>query len=209
MTPRVKICGITSVEDALTAVAAGADAIGLVFYPPSPRYVSDTLGAEIVAAIGPFVTSVGLFVNEEAARVKDILRVTAIQLIQFHGDESEAYCRQFDRPYIKAIRMSPQLDPAREMEVYAHASGYLFDAWRPGQYGGTGATFDWQRITGCGEQHVILAGGLTPDNIADAVQIVQPYAVDVSGGVESSPGKKDADLVSAFISAVKRGKSLS
>ena len=139
---KVKICGITCLEDAQAAVAAGADAIGLVFYPPSSRYVTPAVAAQIVAGLGPFVTTVGLFVNEDAALAKEILTITNIQLLQFHGDESEQYCQQFERPYIKALRMSPDLDPGTAMAAYPGACGYLFDAWQPDKFGGTGATFD-------------------------------------------------------------------
>jgi len=206
--PKVKICGITSLEDALAAVDAGADAIGLVFYPPSSRYVKPAVAAQIVTGLGPFVTTVGLFVNEDASVVKETLKITGLQLIQFHGDESAQYCQQFDRPYIKALRMSPDLDPAAAMAEYPQASGYLFDAWQPDQFGGTGMTFDWQRITDLASDSLILAGGLNPDNVASAVQAVGPYAVDVSGGVELAPGKKDHRALKAFITAAKRGKSV-
>jgi len=205
---KVKICGITCLEDAQAAVAAGADAIGLVFYPPSSRYVTPFVAAEIVAGLGPFVTTVGLFVNEEAAVVKDTLALTGLQLLQFHGDESAQYCQQFERPYIKALRMSPGLDPLQAMADFPQACGYLFDAWQPDKFGGTGKTFDWQRITGLASDNLILAGGLTPDNVEAAVQAVRPYAVDVSGGVELAPGKKDHRALKAFISSAKRSKSL-
>ncbi|PCJ37115.1 MAG: phosphoribosylanthranilate isomerase [Cellvibrionales bacterium] len=204
---KVKICGITCLEDAQAAVEAGADAIGLVFYPPSSRYVTPAVAAQIVAGLGPFVTTVGLFVNEDAVLVKEILALTDIQLLQFHGDESEQYCRQFERPYIKALRMSPDLDPSKEMAAYPGACGYLFDAWQPDKFGGTGATFDWQRIVSLAGDNLILAGGLTPDNVDTAVEAVKPYAVDVSGGVELSPGKKDHRALKAFITAAKRSKS--
>ena len=205
MPPKVKICGITSLDDAEAAVAAGADAIGLVFYPPSARYISPADAAEIVAALGPFVTTVGLFVNQDPATVKATLALTGLQLLQFHGDEPESYCQQFQRPYIKALRMSPDLQPLAAMSAFPKASGYLFDAWQAGQFGGTGATFDWQRIAGLAAQNLILAGGLNPDNVGAAVCAVQPYAVDVSGGVERAPGKKDHGLLKAFIEAAKRG----
>jgi len=205
---KVKICGITSLEDAQAAVAAGADAIGLVFYPPSSRYVTPEIAAQIVAGLGPFVTTVGLFVNEEAAVVKDTLALTGLQLLQFHGDESAQYCEQFKRPYIKALRMSPDLDPLQAMAAFPQACGYLFDAWQPDKFGGTGKTFDWQRIAGLASDNLILAGGLNPDNVEAAVQAVRPYAVDVSGGVELAPGKKDHRALKAFISSAKRSKLL-
>ena len=205
---KIKICGITSLDDAQAAVAAGADAIGLVFYPPSSRYVSPLVAAEIVAGLGPFVTTVGLFVNEEAAVVKKTLALTGIHLLQFHGDESPEYCQQFERPYIKALRMSPDLDPLQAIADFPDACGYLFDAWQQDKFGGTGKTFDWQRIAGLASDHLILAGGLNADNVETAVQIVRPYAVDVSGGVEFTPGKKDHRALKAFINRAKHGKSL-
>ena len=204
----MKICGITNLEDAQAAVAAGADAIGLVFYPPSSRYVTPEVAAEIVVGLGPFVTTVGLFVNEDPAVVKKNLALTGLQLLQFHGDESAQYCGQFDRPYIKALRMSPDLDPLVAVAEYPQASGYLFDAWQADQFGGTGITFDWQRIANFTGENLILAGGLNPTNVASAVQAVAPYAVDVSGGVEFAPGKKDHGALKAFISAAKRSKTV-
>lgn len=204
---KVKICGITCLEDAQVAVAAGADAIGLVFYPPSSRYVTPAVAAQIVAGLGPFVTTVGLFVNEDAEVVRDTMMLTGLQLLQFHGDESAQYCRQFQRPYIKALRMSPDLDPSQAMAAFPEARGYLFDAWQPDKFGGTGETFDWQRIAGLAGDNLILAGGLNPDNVEDAVRAVQPYAVDVSGGVELAPGQKDPLALKAFIKAAKHRKS--
>ncbi len=205
---KVKICGITSIEDGQAAVAAGADAIGLVFYPPSSRYVTPSLAAEIIASLGPFVTTVGLFVNEDAAAVKQTIALSGLHLLQFHGDESPQYCQQFDRPYIKALRMSPDLDPLQAVANFPGACGYLFDAWQPDKFGGTGKTFDWQRIVGLASHNLILAGGLNPDNVEAAIQAVHPYAVDVSGGVEFKPGKKDHRALKAFINRAKHGKSL-
>ena len=204
MVPKVKICGITSVEDALAAVASGADAIGLVFYPPSKRYIKPADAAEIVAAVGPFVTTVGLFVNSTQAEVERALQVSKVQLIQFHGDEDADFCCQFGRPYIKAIRMAPELNPVQEIARHPQASGYLFDAWQDGEYGGTGKTFDWQRIENMAGGNLILAGGLKPCNVQRAVDIVEPYGVDVSGGVEQSPGQKDQQLVKDFIVQAKQ-----
>lgn len=205
---KVKICGITSIEDGQAAVAAGADAIGLVFYPPSSRYVTPSLAAEIIASLGPFVTTVGLFVNEDAAVVKQTIALSGLHVLQFHGDESSQYCQQFDRPYIKALRMSPDLEPLQAVANFPGACGYLFDAWQPDKFGGTGKTFDWQRIAGLASHNLILAGGLNPDNVEAAIQAVHPYAVDVSGGVEFTPGKKDHRALKAFINRAKHGKSL-
>lgn len=178
---------------------AGADAIGLVFYEKSPRYVTATIAADIVQAVGPFVTTVGLFVNEAVDVVSDTLRRTGIQVLQFHGDESKAYCEQFERPFIKAIRMAPDIDVAAAVALHPQAGGYLFDAWQPDAYGGTGLVFDWERLSHDIARSVILAGGLTSDNVAAAVSQTQPYAVDVSSGVESAPGIKDETLVQKFI----------
>lgn len=201
---RVKICGITSVEQGRMAARAGADAIGLVFYGKSPRYVSAEVAAEIVQAVGPFVTTVGLFVNAGNDIVNDTLRQTGIQLLQFHGDETAVYCEQFERPYIKAIRMAPDIDVTAAMTTHPKASAYLFDAWRVDAYGGTGESFDWTRLAAVSESgdspgSVVLAGGLSADNVAAAVRVSRPYAVDVSSGVESAPGVKDSDLVKKFI----------
>ena len=206
---KVKICGITSVEQGVMAANAGADAIGLVFYTKSPRCVSTAVAADIVRAVGPFVTTVGLFVNETATLVQDTLRQTGIQLLQFHGDEDAAYCEQFERPFIKAIRMAPEINVAAAMAAHPKASGYLFDAWQADAYGGTGKAFDWARlsqeaaVSGSVSRSVpgsvILAGGLSSDNIAAAVAQTRPYAVDVSSGVESAPGIKDPDRVQRFI----------
>lgn len=200
---KVKICGITSIADAEAAVEAGADALGLVFYPPSPRCIDIEEASQIVAAVGPFVCTVGLFVNEDPARVTDILSKTRLQLLQFHGDENGDYCEKFQRPYIKAVRMGPGQPVEALFEDYPAASAVLYDGWKPGEYGGTGTTFDWRRVVGIRGGKVILAGGLTPDNVADAVAVARPYAVDVSGGVESGPGRKDHGKLRAFVSAAK------
>jgi phosphoribosylanthranilate isomerase len=202
--PRVKICGITSVADALIAVDAGADAIGLVFYPPSPRYVSIDIARKIALAVGPFVTVVGLFVNEDESSVKHITRSVGLHVLQFHGDESPAFCDKFHRPYMKAIRMKPGLDVTEVISVYPNASGILLDAYRKGVPGGTGETFDWDRIPAQQDlPPIILAGGLTSENITIAVNTTLPYGVDVSGGVEMSPGQKDPKKVVDFIKHAK------
>jgi phosphoribosylanthranilate isomerase len=203
MQTRVKICGITHPDDARQAVADGADALGVVFYADSPRAVNVTQARAVVEAAGPFVTLVGLFVNAEAARVRDILAHVPLQLLQFHGSESARYCESFDRPYIKAIRMRPELDVSVAMAEHPRALGFLLDAYRPGVPGGTGETFDWQRVPPSAERPIILAGGLTPDNVARAVATTSPYGVDVSGGVEAAPGRKDRHKVRMFIHNAK------
>lgn len=199
---RVKICGITSVQDAEIAVAAGADAIGLVFYAPSPRAVSVAQAREIAASVGPFVTVVGLFVNADKAFIDDVLANVALHVLQFHGDEPREFCEQFQRPYMKAIRMRPELVVESAIAEYASAAAILLDAYRPGTPGGTGDTFDWQRVPNAA-QPIVLAGGLTPENVALAIQSTQIYGVDVSGGVELAPGKKDAHKVAQFIHRAK------
>jgi len=201
---RVKICGITSVADAQIAVAAGADAIGLVFYAPSPRAVSIAQAREIALAAGPFATVVGLFVDAEASFVHEVLAHVGLQLLQFHGNEDVIYCEQFQRPYMKAIRMRPELDVNAAIEAYPTATAVLLDAYRPGVPGGTGETFDWQRVPQIAPKPIVLAGGLTPDNVAQAIKVTRVYGVDVSGGVESSPGKKDEKKVEQFIHNAKK-----
>lgn len=207
---RVKICGITRVEDARAAIDSGADALGLVFYSKSPRYVELSVAANIARTIGPFVTIVGLFVNAEAAQVREAVKTVGLDLLQFHGDEDEAYCAQFDMPYIKAIRMSPELDVKEVVTKYPSARGFLFDAWNKDKYGGTGETFEWQRLSSLKESAdtdipFILAGGLTPENVDQAVAAVKPYAIDVSGGVEQSPGIKSPELIQQFIDRSNSG----
>lgn len=201
---RVKICGITSVADAAAAVSAGADAIGLVFYSKSPRAVAIAQAAAIARSVGPFVTVVGLFVDAEAAFVHSVLEQVPLHVLQFHGDESADYCQQFGRPYLKALRMKEDLDVSAAMAKFPSATGILLDAYRPGVPGGTGETFDWQRVPAHSSVPVVLAGGLNPDNVAEAVATTQVYGVDVSGGVEASPGKKDTDRMMAFVRHAKR-----
>ncbi len=203
MTTKVKICGITTPEDGVAAEEAGVDAIGMVFYAGSKRAIDASQGVAITRALGPFVTVVGLFVNEYPQVVEAIYRQAGLHLIQLHGDESPAYCEQLSMPYIKAIRMAPDLDPQREMASYPGAVGFLFDAWQPDQYGGTGTQFDWRRLRDVSARALIVAGGLTPDNVADAVRVTSPYAVDVSGGVERSPGVKDHQLMRRFVESAK------
>jgi phosphoribosylanthranilate isomerase len=204
MTTRVKICGITDLADALDAIAAGASALGFVFYKSSPRYVSPQLAADIIRQLPPFVTTVGLFVNASQAEVAQVLEQTAIDLLQFHGDEPEVFCRGFARPYIKAFRVRPGLDVMQQVALYPSARGVLLDAYRPGVPGGTGEVFDWALIPAALAPQVILAGGLNADNVAEAISQVTPYAVDVSGGVEAAPGRKDRARINAFMAAVQQ-----
>ena len=199
-TIRVKICGITSIADARAAVESGADAIGLVFYEPSPRAVSIDQAQAIAASVGPFVTVVGLFVDADESYIRDVLGSVSLHVLQFHGNESREFCEQFQRPYMKAIRMRPELNVPQEIDTYLSASAILLDAYRPGVPGGTGETFDWQRVPQNSPLPIVLAGGLTPKNVASAIQSTQVYGVDVSGGVESAPGQKDPRKVAQFIS---------
>jgi len=199
---RTKICGITRVEDALVAAQAGVDAIGLVFYGKSPRAVSIAQAQLITAALPPFVTVVGLFVNATRSEVNAVLDSVPLDVLQFHGDESPADCAGFSRPYFRALRMQPGLDIAELAAQYTDAQGILLDAWVPGVHGGTGERFDWARIPENLAKPLILAGGLNADNVGQAVQQVQPWAVDVSGGIEVSHGIKDAEKIRKFLYAV-------
>lgn len=200
---RSKICGITRIEDALAAVEAGADAIGFVFYAKSPRAVTFEQARVIVKALPPFVTTVGLFVNASDQALREILGAVPLDLLQFHGDESAEACESWQRPYIKALRVKAGDDIVAACEAYPGASGILLDAYVEGIPGGTGEAFDWSLIPQGLSKPIILAGGLTPDNVAEAVARVRPYAVDVSGGVEASKGIKDHDKIQAFIKAVR------
>ena len=201
---RSKICGITRIEDALVAVAAGADALGLVFYAKSPRAVSIEQARGIIAALPPFVTTVGLFVNASRCELNEILAAVPLDLLQFHGDETPADCAGYSRPYIKALRVKPGDDIAQLAAPYADASGILLDTFVAGIPGGTGAAFDWSLVPRNLSKPVILAGGLTPQNVFAAIEQVGPYAVDVSGGGEASKGIKDAGKVKAFLREVRR-----
>jgi phosphoribosylanthranilate isomerase len=201
---RVKICGITRPEDAAAAAECGADAIGLVFYPPSPRAVGIARARSIVEAVPPFVTTVALFVNPSPGEVERVLVEVPVDLLQFHGDEPPERCEAYGRPYLKAIPMREGVDLGAAARGYASARGLLLDTYREGVPGGTGATFDWSRAAvGLGKP-VILAGGLTPENVAGAVERVRPWAVDVSGGVEAEKGVKDPHRMQAFVRAVNR-----
>jgi len=202
-TTRIKICGITTKEDARAAVSCGADAIGLVFYANSPRSVSIDQAAQISAIVPPFVSVVGLFVDEPAASVERILSSVGIDLIQFHGDETPQFCQQFGRPWIKALRVRPGLDLSGACHQYGGARGVLLDSWQDGIPGGTGKTFDWQLALGELSLPVVLAGGLHDGNVGNAIATLHPAAVDVSGGVERSPGIKDVYKIRQFIAAVR------
>jgi phosphoribosylanthranilate isomerase len=203
---RAKICGITTVEDAQAAVAAGADAIGLVFYAKSLRHVTVEKAFEIVASLPPFVDAVGLFVNTDPYEVNSVLSRVRLDLLQFHGEETTFYCQSFGRPYIKAIRVRHGVDLLQSAADYMSAKALLLDTYQEGVAGGTGETFDWNLIPKNLPKPVILAGGLTPLNVGEAISRVQPYAVDVSGGVEREKGIKDADKIVAFMRGVLDGQ---
>ena len=200
----MKICGITRPGDGLLAAAAGADAIGLVFYAPSPRAVDAAQAAAICAALPPFVTTVGLFVDASQTEVEQVLARVPLDLLQFHGNEPPEFCRGFGRPWIKAVRMGEGVDLAVEAERYHDAQGLLLDSFQQGVPGGTGHAFDWARIPSGLTMPIILAGGLNPANIQQAVRTVCPWAVDVSSGVEASKGIKDADKIDDFMHGVSK-----
>jgi len=201
---RIKICGITREQDALAAAAAGADAIGLVFYAPSPRAVDAAQAARIVAALPPFVTTVGLFVDAEPAAVRAVLAEVPLDLLQFHGEESDDYCRQFGRPYLKAVRVR-SADQLQDVAAqWPGAAGILLDSYKPGVPGGTGEVFDWRLVPRERDWNLVLAGGLAASNVRQAIDEMQPWAVDVSGGVEAAKGIKDVAKINAFVQEVKR-----
>ncbi|SEM94475.1 phosphoribosylanthranilate isomerase [Halomonas caseinilytica] len=199
---RVKFCGLTRAEDVDAAVALGADALGFVLWPGSRRAIDLERLASLAARVPAFVTRVGLFVDPDTALVERAAE--HLDLLQFHGDESSACCASFGRPWIKALRMRDGLDLETAARDHAGARALLLDAYRPGMPGGTGETFDWSRIPATLAKPVILAGGLTPANVAEAIATVAPFAVDVSGGIETAPGCKDVDAMTAFLDAVRR-----
>ncbi|MCG3200308.1 MAG: N-(5'-phosphoribosyl)anthranilate isomerase [Gammaproteobacteria bacterium] len=204
---RVKFCGITRREDALVAAQLGADAIGLVFHAASPRAVTIAQARDVVAVLPPFVSTVALFVNPAAELVRAVADAIRPSLLQFHGEEPPAQCGKFRIPYIKAVRVRPGIDLLAETERYGNAAAILFDSYQEDRHGGTGATFDWSLLPAAASRPFILAGGLTPDNVAAAVARVRPYAVDVSGGIEISKGIKDLTKMQAFLREVHRGST--
>ncbi len=203
MATAVKICGITRVEDALVAAHAGAHAIGLIFYAGSPRAVSTQNARRVVQALPAFVTPVALFVDAPADEVTRVIAEVKPQLLQFHGNEPPEYCDRFAVPYIKAVKVRPGMDLLQYARQYRNAQGLLLDAFVEGSQGGTGCAFDWTLIPGQLPLPLILAGGLHQDNVADAIRIVRPWAVDVSSGVEAAKGIKDAARIAAFIRGVR------
>ncbi len=199
---RIKVCGITRLEDALVATKFGVDALGFVFYEKSPRYVSIEQAAIICQSVPPFVTKVALFVNADERKVREIIDSVHIDLLQFHGDESPAYCESFNMPYIKAIRAKNRENIIDEITAHRNAIGVLVDSYVPGIPGGTGNVFDWSLIPDEEKRKVVLAGGLNAGNVSQAINIVRPFAVDVSGGVEESKGIKNHEKIHQFIKEV-------
>ena len=202
MRTRIKICGITRTQDAHAAAAAGADAIGLVFYPHSPRYLSGERAVEIRDALPPFVQTVALFVNPDAAQVAQVIGRVRPAMLQFHGDETPEFCAQFGMPFVKACRVKPGVDALEYLRPFSRAAAWLFDSYVP-EYGGVGERFDWSLLPASGARPFILSGGLERANVAEAVRGVRPWGVDVSSGVESAKGIKDAAKIAAFIAEVR------
>jgi len=202
MRTRIKICGITRPDDARAAAHAGADAIGLVFYPPSPRFLSTERAVEIRDALPPFVQTVALFVNADAAQVAQVIGRVHPSMLQFHGDEAPQFCEQFGLPFVKACRIRPGVDPLDYLQRYPRATAWLVDSFVP-EYGGVGETFDWSLVPAERTRPLILSGGLDAGNVARAIRTVHPWGVDVSTGVESAKGIKDAGKMAAFIAEVR------
>ena len=201
---RIKICGIKEARHGLIAAEAGADAIGLVFYRDSPRYVTPGTAANIAAVLPPYVTTVGLFVNANDRKIRQTLEEVHLDLLQFHGSEEPDFCAQFDVPYVRAVPMGEGVDLLEYAGRFATARALLLDAHAPGEPGGTGRTFDWAAIPRDLPMPLILSGGLTPENVGRAVREVKPWAVDVSSGVESGRGSKDPQKIVEFIRSVQR-----
>ena len=199
---RIKICGLTRAQDVDAAVEAGVDAVGLVFYPESARFVSLAQATELARRVPPFVTIVGLFVNASPETVRATLAALPIHLLQFHGDEDDAFCRQFGRPFLKAVRVRPEIDMSRQLAAFPSAQAILLDAFVEG-YGGGGKTFDWTLVPDVLPKPIVLSGGLDAENVGDAIRRVRPLAVDVSSGVESGKGIKDVAKIRAFVKAVR------
>ncbi len=203
---RIKICGITRIDDALCAASAGADAIGLIFYPPSPRVVTIEQAASISAVLPPFVSTVALFVNASVHEVEDVMRHLRPSILQFHGDEDAAFCTQFGVPFIKAMRVGERMrshDLLEYADEFKAARAVLLDTLAPGIYGGSGESFDWNLIPVGMRRRVLLSGGLHPENVSGAIRLIRPWAVDVSSGVEASKGVKDHAKIHKFIEEVR------
>ena len=208
MPTRIKICGITRIEDALTATRLGADAIGFIFWPKSARFISPAKAREIVDELPPFVSAVGVYVDPEEGWVEESSNIARLSLLQFHGDESPEFCDQFSLPYIKALRVREGVDLLQYEDWYSSARGLLLDTYTEGMPGGTGDTFNWDLIPQGLTVPLILSGGLHPGNVTMAIKRVQPWAVDVSSGVESAKGIKDAEKIADFMRGVRHSESL-
>ncbi len=204
MPVKIKFCGITRAEDANAAVSLGADAIGFVFYAPSPRCIAVAQAVDIARRLPPFLCKVGLFVNAPAAEVDAVSRAVGLDVVQYHGDETPTECARSPRPWIKAFRVRAGIDTATECARYGAASAWLFDSFDEKLYGGSGKAFDWRLLPQLSRRPIILAGGLTPDNVGEAIRVTKPYAVDVSGGIEATKGIKDYQKMHDFVAEVKR-----
>lgn len=203
MRTRIKICGITRPDQAHWAIDAGADAIGLVFYPPSVRAVDINMANTIVSAVTPMISVVGVFADQPEADIATVCEQVPLDILQFHGDESASFCRGFSRPWFKGVRMRPELSLEHTMTEFDQARGVLVDTYKSGIMGGTGTAFDWSRLEGVDRNKLILAGGLTADNVRQALETVNPVAIDVSTGVESAPGVKDPERIKQFMNAAR------
>ena len=208
MLTRVKICGITRVEDALTAIRLGANAIGFIFWDKSTRYIDPNEARKIVMALPPFVTVVGVYVNPSSEWVEETCSIAGLNLLQFHGDELPEFCSQFPLPYIKAVRIRSGIDLLQYAVQYSSSNGLLLDSYVEGVPGGTGRTFEWSLIPENLSLPLILSGGLHPENVCAAIRKAKPWAVDVSSGVEITKGIKDADKIAAFMTGVRDGEKL-
>ncbi len=200
---RIKICGITRIDDARAAIAVGVDAIGLVFYPRSPRCLDIERARSIVDQLPPLVTVVGVFVNQTIKQVREIADRASLDILQLHGDETPEQCCRYGQPYIKGVRMRDDVDLTATARAFSDCRGLLVDTYKPGIEGGTGETFSWKRIPATMTKPVILAGGLTPANVGEAIKTVRPFAVDVSSGVEKTPGVKEAREIERLVKAVR------
>ena len=207
MRTRVKICGLTTIDDIVNAVTSGADALGFNMFPASPRFVPEGQLSELSKSVPPFISKVGLFVNADASKVEALAAKAKFDLLQFHGDESDDYCAQFGLPFIKVVRLSPAMSLDEEIKKFPNSHGILVDAHDEVLFGGTGKTLDWSNLLEI-DQPLILAGGLTPENVATAISQVKPFAVDVSSGVEVSKGVKDPKKIRDFMVAVRNADRL-
>ena len=208
MSTRIKICGITRIEDALTAIRLGANAIGFIFWDKSARYIDPKEARKIVMALPPFVTVVGVYVNPSSEWVEETYSIAGLNLLQFHGDELPEFCSQFPLPYIKAVRIRSGIDLLQYAAQYSSSNGLLLDSYVEGVPGGTGRTFEWSLIPENLSLPLIVSGGLHAKNVCEAIREAKPWAVDVSSGVEITKGIKDADKIAAFMTGVRNGEKL-